>query len=375
MRQSRLILMALASMVFSGCAMNNWLFPPAPFSDRSPCALPPGASKEHIVQHINRNIQGTVANSGLASWMSSNVKLSLGGMPVTLPAQIAVESPRNFRLRVSAPIGGAELVDMGSNPEQFWFWVKDSPHRHVIVASHDDLPIAQQQMNIPFHPDWLMEVMGVIPIDSSNVKLNRSNPESPLVDLVSEHPSPSGEKVRKVIRVNSCHGIVVEHALYDSRNMLIASARLGNHRKDDKTGIITPRIIRLDWPEMRQQLTMEFADMQINPTHGMSETFWELPEKPNYPPLNLTTLLNNPHGAGFSPFGVAPTGGVSGPPSDNIDPFWSDGSTSPPASTPLTKPMSASERPSVYSQEASQSSSAPPPRARGLWRWPWSRRK
>ncbi len=371
MSRSRLILIALMSMAFSGCAINNWLFPPAPFSDRSPCALLPGATKEHIVQHINRNIQGTPTSSGLASWHSSSVKISIRGIPIALPAQVAVEAPRNFRLRVSAPIGGQEMVDIGSNPEQFWFWAADSPNRHVILASHDDLPLAQQRMNIPFQPDWLMEVLGVIPIDVTTVTLNRPNPDSSIIDLVSDHPSPSGEMVRKVIRVHACHGIVVEHALYDSRNVLIASARLGNHRVDDETGIITPRTVRLDWPQMRQQLTMEFADLRVNPP-AMPEQAWQVPEKAGYPPLNLTDLLHQPHGSGFSPFSFAPVGAQAG---DELDPFDLEDLATPPASAPLTKATSAGAPPSAYSREASQWSSDPPPQARGLWRWPWRRRK
>ena len=71
---------------------------------------------------------------------------------------------------------------------------------------------------------------------------------SPIVELVQEIPSPNGETISKVVRVNSCHGIVVEHALY-KHNRLIASARLGNHRIDEATGIVTPRTIRLDWPD------------------------------------------------------------------------------------------------------------------------------
>ncbi len=370
MSPSRLILIALLSLAFSGCAMNNWLFPPAPFSDRSPCALSPGASKEHLVQHINRNIQGTPTSSGLASWHSSSVKVTIRGIPFSIPAQVAVEAPRNFRLRMSAPVAGTELVDMGSNPEQFWFWAQDSPHRHVILASHDDLQVAQQRMNIPFQPDWLMEVLGVIPIDVSAVTLHRPNTESPIVDLVSKHTSPSGQTVRKVIRVHSCHGIVVEHALYDGRNVLIASARLGNHRIDDETGIITPRTIRLDWPQMRQQLTLDFADMRINPPQ-MPPQAWQVPEKAGYPALNLTELLQETHGSGFSPFGFAP---VSGP-NVEYNPFDGEESATPAASAPLMKPTSAGVPPSAYSPAASQSSSDPPPRARGLLRWPWWQRK
>lgn len=369
MQQSRLIVIALLSLAFSGCAINNWLFPPAPFSDRAPCALPQGASKEHIVQHINRNILGSESQSGLKSWRSTSVKLTVRGAPMTAPAHIEVEAPDHFRLRVSAPAIGTELVDMGSNSEQFWFWAKDVPN--VILASHDDLPMAQQLTKVPFHPDWVMEVLGVIPIDATGMRLSKPNPESPLVDLVQELPSPAGGTIRKVVRVNSCHGIIVEHALYDARNLLIASARLGNHRIDETTGIVTPRLIRLDFPQMQQQISMEFHDMWINPPAAPPQV-WQVPQKDGCPPVELRQLLTQAHASGFSPFGGPSHEEHWG---NEVDPFADEEATEFPPTQPIITPTSASVQPSAYSEAASQSSSAPPPQARGLWRWPWRRRK
>ncbi len=371
MRERRLLLAAIVSLPFSGCAAANWFAPPAPFSDRAPCVVPPGAGKEQLVQHVNRNIQGTPTSAGLASWHSSSVKLSLKGVPIALPAQIAVEAPRNFRLRVSAPVAGGELVDTGANAEEFWFWAQDSPHPNVITASHGDLMLAQQRLNIPFQPDWLMEVLGVIPIDASQVTLRRPDPSSPIVELVSEQISPDGRPLRKIIRVNSCHGIILEHALYDSDGLLIASARLGGHWIDEATGIVMPRVISLDWPQMQQQLTLSFRDVRINPP-PMPPAVWQVPEKPGYPRLELTQLLNGASVNGFSPFGAM------GPPAPAaLQPIGHQGrgnapySLAPAAPGRATVSPSAGGLPSAYSEAASRSSSGRRRRGRGLWRWPW----
>ena len=365
MKHSRLILMTLALLAFSGCAIQNRLFPPAPFSNRAPSVLPPDASKEHIVQHINRNILGSESQAGLKSWYSTSVKLSSHELPIPVPAKIAVEAPHHFRLRVSDPIGGSEQVDVGSNEEHYWFWAKGS--KNVILASHDDLPMAQQLTKVPFHPDWLMEVMGVVPIDATGMTLSRSNPNSPIVELVQEIPSPNGETISKVVRVNSCHGIVVEHALY-KHNRLIASARLGNHRIDEATGIVTPRTIRLDWPDMQQHFTMEFHDMWIN--HVQPPQAWQVPEKHDCPPIEFRQLLSQAHGSGFTPFGVPPQGR---PNESDVNPFADAEPNGSHPSQPVIAPMSASGQQPVYSEAASQSSSVPPRRARGLWRLPWQR--
>jgi hypothetical protein len=181
----------------SGCSLRNWLFPP-PFSDRAPCAISPSITKDQLVTHLNRNIQGSATSSGIASWRSTNAKITATGMPpgISVPASIAVEAPRNFRLRVSEPLTRAEALDMGSNHDEFWFWAKDAQPQQVLTISHSDLPAAQRELRVPFDPDWLMEVLGVIPIDASKVTMTRGRADAPTLELISETPTvPS--KVRR----------------------------------------------------------------------------------------------------------------------------------------------------------------------------------
>src|SRR5690606_29663245 len=121
----------------SGCSLRNWLFPP-PFSDRAPCAISPSISKDQLVAHLNRNIQGSATTSGIAAWRSTNAKITATGMPpgISVPATIAVEAPRNFRLRVSEPLTRVEALDMGSNRQEFWFWARDAQPPQVVTISH-----------------------------------------------------------------------------------------------------------------------------------------------------------------------------------------------------------------------------------------------
>ncbi len=358
MRRIALLLMLSGTLLQAGCVFSGWLKPRPPFGKGSPCVLQPGASKEHIVAHLNSNIVGGEHSGGLASWRSTHVRLSLKGVPMALPASIAVEAPRNFRLRVSEPIGRGDMVDMGSNQTDFWFWAKDAQPRNVITASHEQLPYVQQQMQIPCQPDWLMEVLGVIPIDASEVTLRHPDPSSPLVELVSTHMSPAGQKITKVIRVDSCHGIVREHALHDSRGVIIARAALADHRVDPTSQLTIPHTIQIDWPEMDQQLTMRLEHVEINPP-PMPAQAWMIPVKPGYPTVDIVQLIG-----GTTPMaGPQLRGGVV-----PINPF-SDESDEvlKPEESPFSDSPTADVRPSAYSSEAGQSSSVPPPRARALW--------
>lgn len=359
----RRLLLAVACLPLCGCAVGGWFSPPAPFSDRAPCVLPPGAGKEEIIRHVNRNIQGTHTSTGVRSWQSFNARLWLksNGPSMAVPAQIAVEAPRNLRLRVSMPAIGSEIADMGSNEREFWFWARYS-QPNVITASHDDLLLAQQRLNVPFHPDWLMEVLGVIPLDPEQLELVRPDPQQPIVNLVSDHTSPAGSPIRKVVRVDSCHGIIREHALYDARGVLIASARLGDHQVDEATGLVMPRIIRFDWPQMQQQITLRFDDLWINPP-SMPSTIWQVPEIPGCPRMELTHLLNSQSGGGVDSLGA-----WNVPPSSELLSTRREQQFS---RDPFNAGPAAAAPPSAYSAGASQSSSGRRPRGRGLWRWPW----
>jgi hypothetical protein len=306
-----LTLVLLASL--GGCSLRNRLFPAAPFSDRAPCAISPSITKDQLVAHLNRNIQGSATTSGVASWRCTNVKITASGMPpgISVPASIAVEAPRNFRLRVSEPLTRVEMLDMGSNHEQFWFWAKDANPPQVVTVSHSDLPAAQRELRVPFDPDWLMEVMGVIPIDASKVTLSRGRADAPTLELISETPTLDGTPVRKVIRVDACHGIIREHALYDSRGDLIARAALADHRIDQATGLIVPNVVSFYWPAMRQSMKMVLGNVELNPAQT-PVSVWQVPNKPGAPRFDLSQMLGGKgrrhpslYGAG-SPFGIVP---------------------------------------------------------------------
>lgn len=309
------ILLTLAILTsLSGCTLRNWMFPPQPFSDRAPCAISPSITKEQLVAHLNKNIQGSATTSGIASWRSTSAKITATGMPpgISVPATIAVEAPRNFRLRVSEPLTRVEALDMGSNREEFWFWAKDAQPPQVVTISHADLPAAQRELRVPFDPDWLMEVLGVIPIDPAKVTLTRGRADAPTLELTSQAPTLDGTPVKKVIRVDACHGIIREHALYDSRGVLIARAALANHRIDQATGLIVPHVISFDWPAMQQTMKIVLGNVDLNPPQTPAAV-WQVPQKPGAPRFDLSQMLGanglrrhpSLYGAG-SPFGIVP---------------------------------------------------------------------
>jgi hypothetical protein len=261
-----------------GCAWMRTMFGPRdPFAGNAPCALPPDASAAQIVAHLNAN------TSRIAALRSDDIKVTGRGAahtPVPVNAALAVESPRNFRMTANSIAG--EEVDLGSNQEEFWFWNRRSEPKHVFVNYHDEEPVATRRTIIPFQPEWIMEVFGVMPIDAGAIEVHPGPPGSHRIDLVADRTAPDGRQVRKVTTVDTCYGKILSHALYDESGQLIASARILNHWQDPKTHAILPRQVDLDWPQAQLGLTMSINRIEVNPP-GLPDGLWRKPTKEGYP--------------------------------------------------------------------------------------------
>jgi hypothetical protein len=204
---------------------------------------------------------------------------------MSVSALLAVEAPRNFRLMASS-VAGPE-VDLGSNADQFWFWAKrvEKSQQYVFTARHDRLVQAQQRFRIPFQPDWLIEVLGVIPLDESELVYEPGPPGSHRANLISQRVSPQGEPVKKVTVVDTCHGLILEHALYNAQGNLIARACLLGHYNDPVSRAVLPSVIDLEWPPAQLGLTLSLGPMEVNPS--LPPQTWALPSIPDYPVVDL----------------------------------------------------------------------------------------
>jgi hypothetical protein len=274
-----LLLVALATAL-PGCAwMRNVVgVRPAPV----PCVLAPNASKEEIVAHLNAN------TAKINAWKTDSASISIRGqgpIPISVGASVCVEAPRNFRLKAHSLAG--DEADLGSNPEYFWFWNKRNEEKYVFRAHHDEPPEKMRRVPIPFQPDWIIEALGVISIDPHAVAMQPGQPGSNTVLLVADKISPQGLKIRKVTLVDTCRGVIRQHAVYDTQSsQLIAQAVLSDYRLDAKTQALLPRQIALDWPAAQLGMTMTLSQIDVNPAR-IPEQIWAVPNIPGYAVYDL----------------------------------------------------------------------------------------
>jgi hypothetical protein len=263
-----LLALALGSSL-SGCAwMRNCIGgrPAMP----APCVIASDASKEDIVAYLNEN------TAKVTAWKTDRANISIRGQtpfPLSVGANIFVEAPRNFRLIASSLVG--READLGSNHEHFWFWNKHNEEKYVFRARHDEDPEKMRRVPIPFQPDWIIEALGVISIDPEEVTMQPGRPGTSTVLLTADKVSPQGFKIRKVIVVDTCRGVIIEHAVYDARSSsrLIARAELKGHTRDVKSQAVLPTQINLDWPDAQLGMTLSLPQIEVNPTRIPPQTW------------------------------------------------------------------------------------------------------
>lgn len=260
----------------SGCAVyrciqDHNLFRPAAVA---PPAIGMDATVEDVVAHLNANIERA------PSWQSSDISISAQGQPVSLNAHLVVQAPRNLRLQVRGMIGPE--VDLGSNDDHYWVWVKRAPEKQILMARHIDT----HRVRLPFEPDWLVQALGVMPINGDGMTMRRDAQNPQLLHLVAETYSPDGLPVFKVLLVNAQSGFIQEHSVYGSEGNLIARAVLGDYRIDESSGAALPHRVEISWPAAQMALTMRIGRIESNPA-SVPSSLWELPEYTGYPVFDM----------------------------------------------------------------------------------------
>ena len=149
-----LLLISTGLFAASGASCPQFL---RQYTNPLPRVLPPSPSLEQVIEVVNRN------NSQIQSFSTNRATLSGPGFP-TLRASVAFQRPGRFRLRAETGLTGAEL-DLGSNDELFWFWMRRNQPPAVYYCRHDQFAVSQTRQMLPFEPAWLIEALGVAELD------------------------------------------------------------------------------------------------------------------------------------------------------------------------------------------------------------------
>ena len=212
-----------------------------------------------LVRYLNRNADKVQVLE--CSEVTLDGKQNGDAAP-TIYGEMVCQKPRNFRLQ--AKFVSNPAVDIGSNDEEFWYWIgKADPH--LFHVSYKDLPKVKD-MPFPFQPDWVVESLGMGNYDETKeYRLGGTDTEWLLEESAT---SPQGQPVKKVTVFNKGGARggkpqVTAHRLYDSKNNLICSATILEVQQDPVTQAVVPRKVVLSWPAQKMELKMTIGEVKV----------------------------------------------------------------------------------------------------------------
>jgi hypothetical protein len=366
---------ALVLFAASGanCQRPLVMSPFGPGDPSAPQVLMAGATRDQIIAAVNQNSAHirSISATGASITIPDTMNLPI------LTANIAAERPNHFRLTAGTAITGQE-IDLGSNDERFWMWVRRNQPPAVYSCRHDQFANSAIRQMMPIEPSWLLAALGMVDIDPASVYDGPLARGDGKVEIRSWLPSASGRLTRVTV-IDASRAWVVEQHVYDPTGQtLIASAVAESHHYYPAEGVSLPQRISLRLPTAGLAMKIDLGSVQINQLAGDPNQLWTMPVFAGYPQIDLggavmtTPVPGRPFSQPLSPLGppaatpYPTTGAATSPPS--ASPFASSAYSqpNPPASqqsayaiaNPVTAPTSA---PSAYvSSTAATVPSAPP---------------
>ncbi|MCA9083348.1 MAG: hypothetical protein KDA81_04795 [Planctomycetaceae bacterium] len=332
-------------------------------------ALPMTLTCAELVDYLNSQ------NHGLVGWCCTSTSMHVrlpNGLSQRLTGNIACQAPQYFRLTAHNVIATA---DIGSNASRCWFYTRPGEPA-VLTWKHEDTPLLTKlPEGVPYiDPNWLMLVLGVKPLDTSDYTLSRAPGSSQELWLTAIEDAPEGRSMRRVIKVDTVRGVIREHALYDSEANPLVRAELSQHRACQ--GHLIPHHVRLLFPQMDSEMVLKFDGPQTNP--NLPDELWRLPDN-NVQVVDLGEVIRHRMSvAGNSPNATRVR--LQAPQFDPPVQSAMSPSTSSAFDGPATTDAAIEEpdwdQPISYSQPRNTPTAAPlqaQPVRRGFW--PWTRRR
>lgn len=243
-----------------------------------PRALPAAPTLKQVMDVVNDN------SSKVISFSSSQASISSPGMP-SLRANIAFQRERNFRLRAETVLTGTEL-DLGSNEQIFWFWMRRNPQPVIFVCRHDQFTASAARQLLPVEPIWLIQALGLVSFDPNAQHQGPFPVGAGRIEIRSSIATPQGPMTRVAI-LDDSRALVLQQNLYDAQGNSIATAQLSKHVRDSASGVIMPRHVDVQWPTAKLEFSIDMSDLVINRLPPNSQELFTKPNYTGYTEVNL----------------------------------------------------------------------------------------
>ncbi|HYW78743.1 MAG TPA: hypothetical protein VE890_04165 [Thermoguttaceae bacterium] len=282
-RTRLLLLVAVGLMGLSGASCPGMM---SPFPPPAPPVLPSTASLEQVIEVVNRN------NAQIHSYSSNRATLSSPGLP-SLKANLAFQRPGRFRLRAETGLTGPEL-DVGSNDQLFWFWVKRNQPPAIYFCRHDQFASSRARQLLPIDPHLVIDAMGTAGLDPALPHQGPFfSPTGDRVEICTIRETIEGP-ITYVTVVDTQHGWVVGQRIFDAQGQMVARSIASRHRTDPVSNLVMPGQVEISCPTAQFSMKIELGPVQINRLSGDPAELWSMPSYSGYPVVNLCDPVGPP---------------------------------------------------------------------------------
>lgn len=252
------------------------LGPPAPE------VLLPGASLEQVIAAVNQN------SMRIVSYQTNNASITVPGMPniPLLRGNIAAQRPCRVRLQASTALSGPE-VDLGSNEDLFWFWVRRNDPPALYFSRHDQFVGSAAQQVMPVEPQWLFDALGLMQFTPNDRHEGPWPHGNGTLEIRSVVTTRSGTMTKSTV-IDARRAWVLEQHIYDTSGVLLASAVARSHRYYPELGVSLPQEVDIRLPSAQLAMTIDVGTVVLN-QGADNPSLWALPVMSGYPQVDLGT--------------------------------------------------------------------------------------
>jgi len=248
----------------------------------APRMLPDNPSQQQIIDVINTN------SAKVRAYATRNAKLTIGGLPTSLKARIALERPRRFRLKAGTMITGSE-IDLGSNDQLFWLWIARAEPAGVYYCRHDQIAQAEARQVVPIEPQWLIDALGLPTFPAGMVHSGPYQRSDGSLEIRSRSVTAAGDRIRVTV-VDPVHGWVLQQHLVTADGRRLASAYASGHHYDKENAVSLPARIEIQLPPAGLSLVIDVGDVAVNQPVGDPQAMWSRPSPPGVQQIDLATF-------------------------------------------------------------------------------------
>jgi hypothetical protein len=228
--------------------------------------------------------------------LSANVAISIPGAP-KIKGTLQVEFPSRMRLKAGFMGINEAGVDIGSNEQQFWIWMRAPlPNQPpaFYFANHREYAQSAMRKSIPLEPKWLVEGLGLIRIEPYEMYGAPAAFENEWVRFHSIEQTASGQQTRQVL-ISAQTGLVAQQAIYDEVGNIVAYSNSKDYKVQTIGGqqVSLPERIELFMTQPNGEvmnLMITLNSVSLTPLYGAPEAMWGMPDPGKTEKINLAQV-------------------------------------------------------------------------------------